>query len=160
LFSESSLGDAGALANNSSITFSTGGGWIQSPWEDWHVSVLLPGGTILDAIVSYTGNGGQAFTRSDLDFDGGLDADDWAEFVSHAYTNLAELSQAQSYGSGDLDGDGDNDYDDFQIFKSDFNAMNGAGSFDAMIAGVPEPATGLLFALGAVIVAMRRRNRR
>lgn len=160
LFSEASLGDAGALANNASITFSPAGGWIQSPVEDWHVSALLPGGTILDALVGYTGNGGHAFGRSDLDFDGGLDAGDWAEFVAHAYANLSGLSKAQAYGRGDLDGDGDNDFEDFQIFKSDFNTLNGAGSFDAMLAGVPEPGTSLLLMLGVILGGMRLRDRR
>lgn len=124
------------------------------------MSALLPGGTILDALVGYTGNGGHAFGRSDLDFDGGLDAGDWAEFVAHAYANLSGLSKAQAYGRGDLDGDGDNDFEDFQIFKSDFNTLNGAGSFDAMLAGVPEPGTSLLLMLGVILGGMRLRDRR
>jgi hypothetical protein len=48
---------------------------------------------------------------------------------------------------GDLDGDFDHDLEDFLVFRTIFNAENGAGSFAAML-GVPEPS-----ALALVIIA-------
>ncbi len=149
-FSESTTGDSGTLGNGAQITFSPAGGWLQSPEEDWLVSVLLSDGTTLEAEVQYTGNGGQPFERSDLDFNGAITAADWSVFLAHSYENLAGLSPAQAYAQGDLDGDGDNDYEDFQLFKNDFNGTNGAGAFEAMLNSVPEPGSIVLFAVGAV----------
>jgi hypothetical protein len=149
LFSEMTTGDPGTLANGQQISLSPTGGWIQSPNEDLTLSLLLNGGTVLNASVSFVGNGGQPFDRSDLDFDGGVDIADWSIFVASAYASLAGLSSAEAYGMGDLDGDGDNDHADFLLFKSDFNAMNGSGAFEAAILGVPEPTT-LGFAVASV----------
>ena len=56
------------------------------------------------------------------------------------------MTVAQAYQLGDLDGDIDNDEVDFELFKDLFDAANGAGSFDAMLASVPEPAPIVLVA--------------
>jgi hypothetical protein len=62
-----------------------------------------------------------------------------------------------AYLKGDLDGDLDNDYNDFQLFKTDYNAAHGAGSFELM-SGVPEPATWLFSLAAAGLVACFRRR--
>jgi hypothetical protein len=123
---------------------------------------MLAGGTVLNASVSYSGNGGNAFARSDLDFDGAIDVADWSVFVANNYVSLAGLSPAQSYALGDLDGDGDNDVADFRLFKSDFNSANGAGAFEAQVLDVPEPGSLRLVAALTVawLAAFRRRRRR
>lgn len=82
LFTESSTGDRGTLANGAAISYSPAGGWIQSPVEDIAASVLLQGGGALNAVVKYVGNDGHPFERSDLTFDGSLGDDDWAAFIS------------------------------------------------------------------------------
>ena len=41
---------------------------------------------------------------------------------------------------GDLNGDFRNDHADFALFKAAFESTNGAGSFAAIVIGVPEPA--------------------
>src|SRR5690606_11797806 len=138
-FSEATTGDAGVLANGQEVTLSPGGGWIQSPIEDLVVS-LLNGGNVVAAGVSYVGNGGQPFGRSDLNFDGALSIDDWAIFNAGASTDLSGLSGAERYRLGDLDGDGDNDFEDFRLFKDDFIAANGVGAWESLLQ-VPEPAT-------------------
>jgi hypothetical protein len=144
LFTEATTGDFGTLAAGQSITFSPGDGWIQSPTEDLQATLLADGGGLVNINVSYTGNNGDPFERSDLDFDGELSADDWAVFIASSYTNLAGLSPAEAYGLGDLNGDGVSDYEDFQVFKADFNDANGLGAFEAMLVGVPEPSSALL----------------
>ncbi|MEX0610925.1 MAG: PQQ-dependent sugar dehydrogenase [Pirellulales bacterium] len=159
LFSETTTGDPGTLANGQLISLSTAGGWIQSPHEDLALSLLINGGTILNAAVSYIGNGGQAFDRSDLDFNGDIDVADWSVFVANAFGNLAGLSGAEAYGKGDLDGDGDNDYTDFLLFKSDFNAANGSGTFEAAMLGVPEPSS-LVLAISAAAAGLFRPHQR
>ena len=150
IFNESTAGDAGALGSGEQFVMSPAGGWIRSPVEDLSLALLLDDGSVLNATVNYTGNGGQAFSRSDLDFNGLINAADWSEFLAGAYTDLSGLSRAQSYGRGDLDGDGDNDHSDFLLFKSDFNAANGSGELEAILAGVPEPGSAVLM-VGSVV---------
>jgi hypothetical protein len=159
LFSESSAGDPGTLAIGQQIVLSPANGWIKSPTEDLFISVLNSANTVVNASMAYTGNSGVPFTRSDLNFDGLLTAGDWGIFTTFASTSMAGLSIAQSYGRGDLDGDGDSDYNDFKVFKGDYSLANGAGSFEAMLAGVPEPGTLALSMLCALSVCGgRRRN--
>ncbi|HEX6960582.1 MAG TPA: PQQ-dependent sugar dehydrogenase [Lacipirellula sp.] len=156
-FSEQTTGDAGSIANGQQISLSMAGAWIPSPNEDLSIT-LMNGASIIAAGVAYTGNGGQPFQRSDLDFDGAVDADDWAVFTTHSYTSLAGLSGAQSYGRGDLDGDQDNDFADFRLFKADFNAANGLGAFEALTGIVPEPsAATLAFAALATATIFKRK---
>lgn len=93
---------------------------------------------------------------SDLNRDGVIDIEDWSLFSAHAYTDLSHLTPAQQFLHGDLDRDGDSDYDDFRMFKSDYEAAHGPGSFQTMLA-VPEPSAALVLLLGvAVLVAWRR----
>ncbi len=156
LFSEATTGDAGTLEVGEAITFSPASGWIQSPTEDLQASLMLEGGGLVNISVSYTGNGGFAFDRSDLDFDGVLDPSDWSTFIASSFTDLSGASPAEAYGLGDLNGDGVSDYDDFQVFKSDYNAANGLGAFEAMLSRVPEP-TSLLMILGFASCTIGRR---
>jgi hypothetical protein len=158
-FSEATTGDAGVLGAGEQIVLSPGGGWLRSPTEDLFASVLLPGGNVLNATVTYSGNGGNPFLRSDLDFNGAINVADWSIFVANSFGSLAGLSRAQSYALGDLDGDGDNDHTDFRLFKSDYNAVNGSGAFDSQVLGVPEPAgQGVLVAFAAVWFLGRRQK--
>jgi hypothetical protein len=159
LFSESSAGDPGTLAIGQQITLSPSGGWIPSPTEDVFVSLVNSANTVVNASMAYTGNGGTPFSRSDLNFDGTLTASDWSIFTSYAATSMAGLSKAQSYGRGDLDGDGDNDYNDFKLFKADYTLAHGAGSFEAMLASVPEPS-GLSLIVVCTVAGMNAGNRR
>jgi hypothetical protein len=160
LFREATTGDAGAIGAGQQVVLSAADGWIPSYVEDVFVSLLLGDGTVLNATVNYTGNGGQPFDRGDLNFDGQLDVDDWTALLGGVYSGVAGLSPAESYRHGDLDGDGDSDFADFRLFKSDFDAANGAGAFQAMLAGVPEPAaaTLVLAAATGAMVARRRRD--
>jgi len=126
---------------------------VQSPTEDLQANLMLQGGGLLNINISYTGNGGFAFDRSDLDFDGVLDPGDWAAFIASSFTDLSGLSPAEAYGLGDLNGDGVSDYDDFQVFKSDYNTANGLGAFEAMLRSVPEPGSALLLLVSASCLA-------
>jgi len=158
LFREATSGDAGAIEGGEQIILSSAGGWIPSPNEDLFVSLLLDDGAVLNATVSYTGNGGHMFSRGDLDFNDHVDIDDWSIFVAHSHSDLSGLSRAEAYASGDLDGDGDNDYGDFLLFKSVFDAVNGEGAFEAAVLGVPEPSA-LLLAVGSVAAGLANLRR-
>ncbi|RIK78126.1 MAG: hypothetical protein DCC67_11915 [Planctomycetota bacterium] len=93
----------------------------------------------LAGLVEFTGNGGAAFLRGDLNFDGFLDSDDWSLLARVMGSDLAGLSAAGRYRRGDLSGDGAYSLDDVLAFRQQFDAVNGPGAFAAMLA-VPEPA--------------------
>lgn len=138
---------------------STPGAWIRNPTEDVHMVLNLAGGITRTVDVNFVGNGGARWEIADLNFDGDIDVDDWTIFSSHAETDLSSLSVAEAYQRGDLDGDGVNSFLDFVIFKDVYNASNPLISFEAMIAGVPEPST-LTFVLVAALglSASRRKH--
>jgi hypothetical protein len=96
----------------------------------------------------------------DLNFDGALTAQDWLQFIAGSETNMSAYSAIQKYEHGDLDGDGHNSLSDFAIFKARFELANGAGSFDDMLASVPEPSLFRLAATAFVFVLGRTRRRR
>jgi hypothetical protein len=158
LFSEESTGDQGTLAVGPPLSLGGPGAWVQSPYEDWILQIALPGGGFASGNVAFTGNGGQAFDRSDLDFDGTIEPDDWLKFRGNYFGQFSGLSAAQSYEFGDLDGDGDNDFADYRLFRTDYIAANGLPAFEALT-GVPEPSSlGLLAALGVLLPLGRRRR--
>ncbi|BBO32942.1 LamG-like jellyroll fold domain-containing protein [Lacipirellula parvula] len=151
-FSEASLG-VGALVNGASISLGNGL-WAKYHQENSDVKFLYADGVgdnPLEGIVEFVGNGGSAYVRGDVNFDGRLDSMDWSTLASLSGSNFAGKSTAQRYRSGDLNADGAFTIDDVLQFRLDFDAANGVGAFAAMVAGVPEP-TGLgLLAIGATI---------
>jgi hypothetical protein len=153
--------DGGALGN---VAFSAGGAWIKSFREDVTITTqALIGGvpTTFTPAVKYVGNGGQAYKRSDLNFDNAVTAADWILFRTNSKTTInPALSDAQSYALGDLDGNQTNDFFDFRLFQQDFDAANGVGAFAATIGAVPEPSTAILMLTAAAGVARSRRSTR
>ncbi len=155
---EMTMGDAGTIGPGQQITLSMTDGWIPSTTEDVFIGVMLDGGTIIPATVSYTGNGGLKFKRSDLDFDNSLDADDWNIYKAHHDQDLSSYSLAEAYGLGDLNADGKNDYNDFRLFKADYIATNGTAAFTALGAQIPEPRSLMLVAVCSIVLAARPRR--
>ncbi len=153
-------GDGGMLAVDQPVVLSQGDGpWIKSPYEDVQIELLFANGSSRSADVNFTGNGGVKFPIGDLDFDGQLAAADWLIFASFAESDMAGLSLAQSYQRGDLDGDGNNNVFDFGIFQDAFNTLNGPGSFDEMLASLPEPGTLTMTWLGVLgLLTLKRRG--
>jgi len=158
-FSEESTGGATSLSVDEQFTLSPADGWIQSIYEDLQLSVVMSDGTEVPAIIDFVGNGGQAFDRSDLNFNGVIDPGDWPIFREHHLTDLSGMTAAQSYQLGDLDGDGDNDFDDFRLFQHDYVAALGAAAF-ARLLSVPEPSTLSMLALACGVLLPRRTRRR
>ena len=145
--------DGGPIAGNGSK--SIGSAWYRTPFAgDLAFTYTLNGGTAGTGIVEYSGS---TPLRSDIDGNGVINASDYVIFLANQGKAFAGDLSVAAYRKGDLDGDLDNDANDFFLFKSDYIAANGAGSF-AALAGVPEPATFVmtLFA-GALIGCWRRR---
>ena len=147
--SESELagGAGGVIAGGA--TFSLGNAWIQNPTEDVSARILLPDGGIAQTVVQFTGD---ALVLGDLNFDSQVDTVDWNLYKPNVGEDLSLLTVAQQYQAGDLDEDGDNDLSDYGVFKTQYDLFNGAGAFEAMIAGVPEPSTWALMALGGLLL--------
>ena len=105
---------------------------------------------------------GPAVRFGDLNSDGKIDSLDWVIFRTNQETDLSGLTLEQAYLRGDLTEDRANNHADFVVFKNLYEAANGAGSFVAMLAGVPEPST-LVLILSAglfVLPGMRRATNR
>jgi hypothetical protein len=113
---------------------------------------LFEDGAVDDATLSVLGPG-------DLNGDLAINATDWNILRTNQLADLSSMPPAESYYLGDLDGDGQNNYADFQLFKSSFDDVNGAGSFAAMVASVPEPATAALVLFAAAGLLVRREGR-
>ena len=130
-------------------------------YED--VTTTNPDGTgeIVEGIVRYTGNGGEAFLEGDLNFSGGdPDAADWDAFVAGYGTDLTGKSLAEAYALADLTGDGAHSFADFSAFETLFDAVNGAGALSALVSSqVPEPSAGILAGMVGLCVVMGRRLR-
>jgi hypothetical protein len=132
-----------------------GNAWTKTPFQDVSGRLQFADGTVRTLQVQYTGT---AVPSGDLDGNGLINVSDWTLFKSGQGTNFAGLTAVQGYLKGDLDDDGDHDLTDFIRFRTAFDAANGAGAFEAALAGVPEPATMLLLLTAAAVGANVRRR--
>jgi hypothetical protein len=83
---------------------------------------------------------------------------DWVILRTNQHTDISGLTDSQAYAVGDLNGDKLNDHNDFKLFKTLYDEANGVGAFEAMVASIPEPATGALI-LAALLAAPAARRR-
>ena len=152
--SEATLGAGLTIDPNDSIDF--GNVWIRGPFEDIStVEFRNSLGEIVPVTVAFEGNGGSPFQLGDFNFNGSLDPNDWAVLRSNLISDPNE-SGLLAYGLGDINLDGMVDGDDFDEFKVAYNAANGGGAFEVLLAGVPEPTSLLLIAAGGLVVSLRR----
>ncbi len=152
-------GNGGALSAGQQVVLSVAGGpWVRNPVEDLYMELRFAGGVTRSANVNFVGNGGRRFATGDLNFDGAITVNDWTTFIANSETDLSGLSSPARYQRGDLDGDGVNSSFDFIVFKTAFETANGVGSFEAMLAALPEPQTSALALLGVAGFMSRRRT--
>jgi hypothetical protein len=147
--------DGGTLA--SAASRSVGTPWIKTPFQDLVFGFTLGDNSTGFGLVQYTGT---ALARSDLNGDGAVNVADWSLFLPNSFTTFASDTAVAAYRKGDLDGDLDSDFADFQLFKTDFIAVNGAAAFAELSGAVPEPASLSLAAIALSIVHMRFRRTR
>lgn len=158
--SEGTVGMA-TLANGATLMVDNGvaGAWSKyyEDSTDLSFKYLTGAGTVTEGLITFSG--GARYGFGDLNFDRQpLNAADWNAFVSQYGSDLTGLSVAQRYRQADLNGDGIHSVVDFNQFKQAFDAVNGAGAFNAMLAAIPEPATALLAVFGLASCAMLNRN--
>lgn len=139
--SEGSLG-TGTIAQGAVVDLGTGV-WGKYYEDERDVSFQYVDGTgaVVNGAVEFTGNQGAAFPFADLNFDGLLDADDWATLSDVFEQDLTSQSLAQLYRHGDLNGDGLHSLADILKFRQAYDAEHGSGSFDALTKQVPEPSS-------------------
>lgn len=105
-------------------------------------------------------NGEGNWPIGDLNFDSIIDVDDWSILIANAETDLSAFTVEQAYQHGDLDADGAISVLDFTIFKHAYNAANPSVSFEAMIAGIPEPGALTLACLATLTYCISQRRDR
>jgi hypothetical protein len=149
--------DGGTL--NASSQRGIGTPWFRTPIEDLVFGFTLGNNTTAFGTVEYIGNDGVPIGRSDFNGDGTVNAADWAMFAPNAYTNISAETRVGAFRKGDTDGDFDNDLRDYQNFKRDFMALNGAAAFAALAGAVPEPGSFALAAMAGGLVLGSRRQR-
>ena len=151
-------GNGGSLAHTQSINLGNAGTWIRNHNEDL-VFQYISNGSVVTGLVNF--EDGAPFVEGDLNTDGIVNSSDWAILRSNQHTDLSGKSLAEAYLLGDMTGDLENNHADFVAFKNDFDAVNGLGAFQAMIATtVPEPTSVvLLMTSGLLLLTGTRRQR-
>jgi len=157
---EGTLGEL-AITPGMQINFNKPGEalWRASPFEDLEMTLQDANGNAIPVAVGYEGNNGEPFAIGDFNTDGNIDALDWPFVRDNLLTDVSAEDAFTRYFSGDLNGDGVVDVNDFSAFKALFEAHNGPGSFQAMLAGVqvPEPGAGLLAIIAGMTLLGSRR---
>ena len=144
-----------------------------NPWHKERKAAVIPVGTAtlraslfgtffnayIDNVDVRVVNAADAAIFGDLNSDGTINSQDWMILRTNQETDLSGLTVEQSYFRGDLNADLANNQLDFIAFKTLFEEFNGgAGSFSALLGGVPEPSTiVLIFAAGLFVLPVRRR---
>ena len=114
-------GDGGVLSHSSPVNL--GNAWLRTPYQDVVAKVSLADGSVIAADVQYTG---AMIPSGDLTGDANITGADWTAFKNGQGTNFATLSTAEGYLKGDLNGDGSHDLQDFLLFRTAYDGLNGA----------------------------------
>lgn len=92
----------------------------------------------------------------DFNSDEAIDISDYAILLRNLNQDLTHLTPAQASALGDLTGDQLTSFDDLVVFRSVYDAANGAGSLAEIASNVPEPTTVWLLCLSGVALAATR----
>lgn len=87
--------------------------------------------------------------RGDLNHDGLVNGQDYVSFLGGLHSDLSGCTLAEAYQMGDMNADLANNYADFLLFRDAYDAANGAGAFDIVLASVPESS-----AFGLICISM------
>ena len=141
------LTDLGALTGVvDSVRISGGGNAI------WNVDALRLGSTFDSVIFT---DGMPPDLLGDLTGDGMVTIADWIVFKANFGTSTLGLNIGDQQDLGDLDANGRIEVADYLDFRDIYNTINGAGAFQAALAGAPEPASAFLLLLAASATGLR-----
>jgi hypothetical protein len=102
---------------------------------------------------------GAAITNSDLDGNGTSNLADFQTFLNNLHTAPAQPTRIENFRRGELTGDANVNFNDWAVFRTAYNAANGAGAFEALLAQVPEPSTcGIALVLISIVLGWMRRR--
>ena len=141
---------------------SIGDGWARyfREVDDLSFEYLDADNEIVEAILRFDDTI-PGFGIGDFNFDGALDSLDWPFVRDNYNSDHAGLTPYDAYVLGDINRDGLTDLRDFIEFKDAFTAINGPGSFEAMLSNIPEPShAGLLLFLPIVTLIRANQTRR
>jgi endonuclease/exonuclease/phosphatase family metal-dependent hydrolase len=98
------------------------------------------------------------FLLGDFNGDCQLDSLDWQILRDNQHVSLIGFTPQEAYLRGDLNGDLANNHADFVLFKSEFERVNGQGSFATMLTAVPElPSSHLvIYTVGLAVAQVFR----
>ncbi|HEY3393052.1 MAG TPA: PEP-CTERM sorting domain-containing protein, partial [Lacipirellulaceae bacterium] len=141
-------------ANGGSVSF--GNIWQRTPFENVLVRLMRSDNELAVIAPEFTGT---PIANGDLDANGAVDLADFQTLLSNLHSTPGLPTRVQNYRAGDITGDGPVNFNDWAIFRASFNAENGEGSFEAMLAQIPEPTSIalVLVAAGGALVCARRR---
>jgi hypothetical protein len=143
-------------ANGGSLTFANV--WNASPFEDVLIRLTRTDNEIAVISPQYSG---PTIVSGDLDANGSINLSDFQTLLNALHTTPGLPTRLQNYRQGELTGDGVVNFSDWAAFRAAFDAANGAGAFEAMLAQVPEPGTlTMLLAVVAFGALVRRRSLR
>jgi hypothetical protein len=143
--------ETGGLANAYAIGFVFNGGW----------ALNQPASFIVDNFRFIPRN---PIDHADFNDDNLLNVLDWQILITNLNSQAAKIFSQGDIGSHPEEAavsPGVVDFQDFVRFEEIWDANQGAGSFQAFLAGlnVPEPSSVMLIALGGAALAMRGRRR-
>lgn len=100
----------------------------------------------------------KVFLPGDFDKDGHVDLTDYLTLSANLFTDVSGLTVQQAYLLGDMTSDRLINGNDLRSFRFAYDDANGEAAFVAMLASIPEPAAGVLAAVGAAIGCLARRR--
>lgn len=157
VLSEEDAGNgAGATFSQLGDTINFGNVWRRGPYEDVTVRLTLDNGQLVSINPEFTGT---EIAMGDFNADGNIDTTDYVALVNGLHVEHDTTSLA--YSLGDATGDGLVNRADVVLFQTLFDANNGQGAFQQMVAqlSVPEPSTGLIAVVGCALFGLRRKRR-
>jgi hypothetical protein len=149
----------------STVTVASGGGshsfgnvWNKSPFDHVLVYLTLADDSLAVLAAHYAG---PAIVNGDLDANGVINLSDFQTLLNNLHVPLPtpQLSRVETYRRGELTNDNVINFSDWVAFRAAYNAANGAGSFEALLAQIPEPSSlAMLCVAGAGALIYRRRR--
>jgi len=141
-------------SNGGSLNF--GNVWNKSPFDHVMLYLTLADDTVAVLAPQYSG---PAIVSGDLDGNGSIDLEDFQTLLNALHSTPGLPTRVQNYRAGDITGDGPVNFNDWVAFRAAFNAENGEGSFEAMLAQIPEPTSAALIIFGGIVAAACCRRR-